>query len=400
VAAAPPQYVFGLATGRRYEPAVPLGAPGAEGAAYRTRCGKAVKLYFAAPDPATARNAEAHRHLAHVPGVAWCDENVSLTLGGHVAGVVMPLAEGDDLQSVLDDPAHAARSPRSRFGLCLALGRVKRDLEACRGVVPNETDLKPGNWVVRQVTRGGDWAATLVDTTAVFVTGHRDPSGRVVTRVPDYQGTPEFRAPEKVNDPALAFDASHALFSMGVTFHEVLRDCHPCLPGGMAAVGLDLDGQVGKYAFLRYANVPGLTPPADRTPVPAEIDRLFAAAFVGPARHRPDAAMWCREFEAVIAALPPDRGGPAAPPQAPQWVWARLGPWLRPLLGPLAPLGAKALSELPVLAFAAAAVLGLSAYRHRDRIWPPPAPAAPAAVQDVYPVPTAPPANPHWPEDY
>ncbi len=398
MAAPPPQHVFGLATGRRYEPGAPLGAPGAEGAAFRTKCGKAVKLYFSAPDPATARNVEAHRHLAHVPGVAWCDENVSLTPGGAVAGVVMPLAAGDDLQSVLDDPAFAARSARSRAGLCLAVGRVKLGLEACRGVVPNETDLKPGNLVVRQVSRGGDWAATLIDTTAVFVTGHRDPSGQVVTRVPDYSGTPEFRPPEKVNDPGLEFDASHALFSMAVIFHEVLRDCHPCLPGGMAAVGLDLDEQVGKLAFLRYANVPGLTPPADRTPVPAGVDRLLAAAFVGPARHRPDAAMWCREFEAMVAALPPDGAPPAAPPRTPPPVRAGLGPWLRSRLGPLTALWAVAFRELPVLAFVAAAVLGLAVYRYRDRIWPPAAPAA--AVEVFWPKPTVTPANPTWTGDY
>ena len=398
MAAAPPQYVFGLTTARRFEPVAPLGAPGGEGAAFRTACGKVVKLYFAAPDPATARNAEAHRHLAHVPGVAWCEENVSLTPGGEVAGVVMPLAEGDDLQSVLDDPSFAARSAWSRAALCLAIALVKCGLEACRGAVPNETDHKPGNWVVRQVSRGGDWAATLIDTTAVFVTGHRDASGQVVTAVPAYQGTLEFRAPEKVNDPDLAFDASHALFSLAVIFHEILRDCHPCLPGGMAAVGIDLDEQVGRLAFLRYANVPGLTPPADRTPVPAGVDRLFAAAFVGPAHHRPDAAMWCREFEAMLAALPPDRGWPALAVRPPAWLRARLGPLARSWLGPLAPLRAKVARELPVLVAVAAALAGLVVYRHRDRIWPPAAPAA--AVEVIWPKPTVPPPIPQWHEDY
>jgi serine/threonine protein kinase len=227
---------------------------------------------------------------------------VDVVDGGHV--VVTRAASGDTLRNILDAGTPLSLDERLSFALSIARACAVVSAVTLPDVVL--TDLKPGN-----VLADG----TLTDLTDVAIFGVRslaDPS-EVFDYLPGGVGTPGYRAPEWVENPALRPTREMAAFSLAVVLFEILTGFHPSeMVGSVGAY--DLDSFVRHRLFVGYLDDPeealgGLARrPQYATELPEAVQPLMWSAFFDTPRDRPTPDDWVSALEGWWNELhpPPD----------------------------------------------------------------------------------------------
>lgn len=297
---------------------------GGEGVVYRAGT-SAVKVFLADLDGTTVTKLDTLIRFARVvPGFAWPTETVHETTGGKAVGYVMRLATGESLEALMGARRTASIPTETKVAVAANIARAVAGahgtggLNLCLGDV-----LKAGNIVI-----AGD-SATLVDAASVSLFGFRAADGSLTDSV-THLATPGYIPPEVLAHPQAKPSRSADLFALGVVLFELVFGRSPTEPRPCAAaVGLDPDDAVRRGLFVRYVTHPDFTPPKyDPVAVPAEIEDLFRAAFLGGPHQRPTAGEWIARLDEWRASLRPAR---AAMPAARNGWWERIAgavPWV------------------------------------------------------------------------
>ena len=304
--------VVGRSSGTVFQlDSLPTLGSGTEGVVYRAG-DAAVKVYTADLDAVAVDKIDTLIRFAKaVPGFAWPVEPVHDTAGRPV-GFVMPLATGESLEALTD----ARKTGTIPDGRKAAIGASLAAAVAAAHAAPALTmalgdTVKAGNIVVDLRTA----TVTVVDAAAVSLFRFRAADGRLIDAV-ETLATPGYRPPEALANPAATPSRAADLFALAVALFELIFGRPPMEPQSCAAtVGLDLDDAVRRGLFVRYTAHPDFRAPSyDPVVVPADIDDLFRAAFLGAPHLRPSAAEW-------VARLTAWRDSKAAPRTA------RAVPW-------------------------------------------------------------------------
>src|ERR1700692_1774975 len=169
------------------------------------------------PTPASLRQLEHEYSLAAELDPAWAAQPLALTR--HQGRTVLVLNDpgGEPMDRILDrglgQPLELTRCLRVAIGLATAVGQVHR-----HGLI--HKDIKPGNILV-DMASGGVWLTGFRITS-------RLPRERPHPEPPDeIAGTLAYMAPEQTAPLTRSIDARSDLYSLGVTFYQMLTGTLP-----------------------------------------------------------------------------------------------------------------------------------------------------------------------------
>jgi serine/threonine protein kinase len=245
-------------------------------------------------------------------------EFVSDPATGEDVGIVMPLVQGETLESLLDSRLTGSIPVRTKILLAFQIAGAVAGAHALRGPRLALGDvLKAGNVLI------DDDQATFVDVPSASLFGYREPSGDVRDAVSRLT-TPGYVPKEALENPgAIPCEASDR-FALAVVLFELLFGKSPFeVKSCPASVGLEPDDAVRRGICPRFVQHREFDPPTyDQVDPPPEVEQLFRAAFLSSIR--PSALEWARALEAWLEATrPPDR--PARRRRKPRWL-RRLDP--------------------------------------------------------------------------
>jgi DNA-binding helix-hairpin-helix protein with protein kinase domain len=352
------------------DPTAVLGR-GVEGTVYRVD-DAAVKVYATPLSAVAAAKIDTLiRFARRVPGFAWPTELVhDTTAAKTTVGFIMPLATGESLEALMNDrrtntlPTKRKVATAASIVAAVAAAHTTPNLTVYLGDV-----LKAANVVI------ADGTATLVDAASVSLLGFRGPDGRLIDAV-EPLATPGYVPPEVLANPTAKPSQAADLFALAVVLFELIHGRPPTEPRPCAAaVGLEPDDAVRQGLFVKYLTHPEFTTPTyDPVAVPAHIDDLFRAAFLGPPHHRPTAADWANGLAAWSAALTPPATVPLLRPRR---TWASVAA----AVGPRADRAAVITLAVASVAFVARwVVVDGPAAVDRTKAWLFPAPARPDPI--------------------
>jgi len=240
--------LVGRKTGRRfYVDASALIGRGVEGRVYRCG-GECVKVY---DTPFTKADAPRMATLVSLgkklDRFACPTEFVSDPATGEDVGIVMPLVQGETLESLLDSRLTGSIPVRTKILLAFQIAGAVAGAHALRGPRLALGDvLKAGNVLI------DDDQATFVDVPSASLFGYREPSGDVRDAVSRLT-TPGYVPKEALENPgAIPCEASDR-FALAVVLFELLFGKSPFeVKSCPASVGLEPDDAVRRGICPRF----------------------------------------------------------------------------------------------------------------------------------------------------
>lgn len=165
------------------------------------------------PTPESVRRL-AHEHaLKDALEPAWALQPLELLRERGRTMLVVGYAGGEPLSRLVGEPMDIGRFLRISTALCAALGRLHE-----RGLI--HKDIKPTN-ILADVASGQVWLTG-------FGVASRLPRERQAPEPPQFiAGTLAYMAPEQTGRVNRSIDYRSDLYSLGVTFYEMLTGCLP-----------------------------------------------------------------------------------------------------------------------------------------------------------------------------
>ena len=221
-----------------------------------------IEFLVAEHPPPLALDRLAHEHgLKDELDAAWAARPLDLVREGGRTALLLEDPGGEPLERLLGEPMETGRFLRLAIGIAAALGRAHQ-----RGLV--HKDVKPANILVNCA----DGRARLTG----FGVASRLPRQRQAPEPPEtIAGTLAYMAPEQTGRMNRSIDSRSDLYSLGVTFYQMLT-------GGLPFTAAD----PMEWVHCHIARKP--TPPAsDRVPAfPAPISAIVSKLLAKPAEER------------------------------------------------------------------------------------------------------------------
>ena len=220
-----------------------------------------IEFLVAEHPPPLALDRLAHEHgLKDELDAAWAARPLDLVREGGRTALLLEDLGGEPLERLLGEPMETGRFLRLAIDIAAALGRAHQ-----RGLV--HKDVKPANILVNCT----DGRARLTG----FGVASRLPRQRQAPEPPEtIAGTLAYMAPEQTGRMNRSIDSRSDLYSLGVTFYQMLT-------GGLPFTAAD----PMEWVHCHIARKP--TPPADRVPaIPAPISDIVSKLLAKPAEER------------------------------------------------------------------------------------------------------------------
>ena len=220
-----------------------------------------IEFLVAEHPPPLALDRLAHEHgLKDELDAAWAARPLDLVREGGRTALLLEDLGGEPLECLLGEPMETGRFLRLTIDIAAALGRAHQ-----RGLV--HKDVKPANILVNCT----DGRARLTG----FGVASRLPRQRQAPEPPEtIAGTLAYMAPEQTGRMNRSIDSRSDLYSLGVTFYQMLT-------GGLPFTAAD----PMEWVHCHIARKP--TPPADRVPaIPAPISDIVSKLLAKPAEER------------------------------------------------------------------------------------------------------------------